>query len=97
MTVFHSTSADFCFPLPRLLALPTEAWRGAEILRRSAENGYVNFPGPFIFSYLTLSYSLERLVIKSSCNENDVIQEEKTMSSKVTASACHLTKKVNKA
>jgi hypothetical protein len=39
-------SADFCFPLPHLLALPTEAWRGVEICRRSAENGYVNLPEP---------------------------------------------------
>jgi hypothetical protein len=39
-------SADFRFPLPRLLALPTEAWRGAEIRRRSVENSYVNLPGP---------------------------------------------------
>ena len=35
------------FPLPRLLALPTEAWRGAEIRRHLAENGYVNLPGPY--------------------------------------------------
>jgi hypothetical protein len=46
MTIFRSTSADFRFPLPRLLALPTEAWRGAEIRRCSAENSYVNLPGP---------------------------------------------------
>ncbi len=31
---------------PRLLALPTEAWRGAEILIRLAENGYVDLPRP---------------------------------------------------
>jgi hypothetical protein len=46
VTVFRSRSADFCFPLPRLLALPTEAWRGAEICRCSGENSYVNLPGP---------------------------------------------------
>ncbi len=46
MTIFHSTLADFHFPLPRLLALPTEDWRGAEIHRRSAENSYINLPGP---------------------------------------------------
>jgi hypothetical protein len=34
------------FLLPRLLALPTEAWRGAEIRRRLAENGYINLAGP---------------------------------------------------
>jgi hypothetical protein len=28
------------------VALPTEAWRGAEICRRSAENSYVDLPGP---------------------------------------------------
>ncbi len=39
-------SADFCFPLPHLLALPTEAWLGAEIHRHLAENIYVNLPGP---------------------------------------------------
>jgi hypothetical protein len=33
-------SADFCF-----LALPTEAWRGAEIRTRSVENVYANLPG----------------------------------------------------
>ncbi len=31
---------------PRLLALPTEAWQGAEICICSVENGYVDFPGP---------------------------------------------------
>ncbi len=46
MTVFRSTSVDFCFPLPHLLALPTEAWRGAEIRRHLAENVYINLPGP---------------------------------------------------
>jgi len=46
VTVFHSTLADFCFPLPRLLALPTDAWRETEICRRWAENSYVNLPGP---------------------------------------------------
>jgi hypothetical protein len=30
----------------RLLALTTEAWRGAEIRRRLAENVYVDLPGP---------------------------------------------------
>jgi hypothetical protein len=30
----------------RLLALTTEAWRGAEIHRRSVENVYVDLPGP---------------------------------------------------
>jgi hypothetical protein len=40
-------SADFCFLLPRLLALPTEAWRGAEIRRLSAENVFVDLPGPW--------------------------------------------------
>ncbi len=37
---------DFRFLLPHLLALPTEAWRGVEIRRRLAENGYFNLPGP---------------------------------------------------
>jgi hypothetical protein len=46
--VFRSTSADFRFLLPHLLALPTEAWRGAEIRRCLAENGYVNLPGASI-------------------------------------------------
>ncbi len=31
------------------MALPTEAWRGAEIRKCSAENGYVDLPGPTIF------------------------------------------------
>ncbi len=39
-------SADFCSLLPRQVALPTEAWQGAEICRRSAEKGYINLPGP---------------------------------------------------
>ncbi len=39
-------SADFHFPLPRQVALPTEAWPGAESGRRSAENIYVDLPGP---------------------------------------------------
>jgi hypothetical protein len=47
MTVFRSTSEDFRVPLPCLLALPTDAWWGVEIHRRSAENGYVNLPGPY--------------------------------------------------
>jgi hypothetical protein len=34
---------------PRLLALPTEAWRGAEICIHSAENSYVDLPGPDSF------------------------------------------------
>ncbi len=38
--------ADFCLPLPCLLALPTEAWRGAEIRIRSVENIDVILPGP---------------------------------------------------
>ncbi len=32
----------------RLLALTTEAWRGAEIRRRLVENVYVDLPGPLI-------------------------------------------------
>ncbi len=31
---------------PCLLALPTEAWQGAEIRICLAENGYVDLPGP---------------------------------------------------
>jgi hypothetical protein len=34
----------FCSPL--LLALPTEAWQGAESGRRSAENVHVDLSGP---------------------------------------------------
>ena len=45
MTVFRSTSADFLSPPA---ALPTEAWQGAEIRIRSAENGYVDLPGPLL-------------------------------------------------
>ncbi len=37
-------NSAFCSP--RLLALPTEAWQGADICRRLAENGYINLPGP---------------------------------------------------
>ncbi len=37
---------DFCFPLPCLLALPTEAWQGAEICIRLVEKVYVNLSGP---------------------------------------------------
>ncbi len=55
MTVFHSMSTVFRFPLTRLLGLPTEAWRGVEIRRRSAENGYVNLPGPLLLSLTKLS------------------------------------------
>jgi hypothetical protein len=57
-------SADFCSLLPRQVALPTEAWRGAEICRRLAENGYVNLPGPRgTLSCLTHNYyiSLKKL------------------------------------
>jgi hypothetical protein len=32
---------------PRQVALPTEAWREAEIRRRSAENGHIDLPRPF--------------------------------------------------
>jgi hypothetical protein len=39
----------FRFLLPHLLALPTEAWRGAESRRRSAENVYIDLHGPHIF------------------------------------------------
>ncbi len=49
---FPLNVADFCFPLPRLLALPTEAWRGAEICICSVENVYIILPGP-LFSHLT--------------------------------------------
>jgi hypothetical protein len=42
MTVFCSTSTDICFLLPRLLALPTEAWRKAGL----CGNEDVNLPGP---------------------------------------------------
>jgi hypothetical protein len=52
VTIFYSTSADFHFPLPRLLALPTEAWRGAEICICLVKNVYVILPGP-LFSHLT--------------------------------------------
>ena len=55
-------SADFRFPLPHLLALPTEAWRGAEICRRSVENGYVNLPGPLEFKVGPSDDSLVALV-----------------------------------
>jgi hypothetical protein len=34
---------------PCLLALPTEAWRGEEICIRSAENGYIDLPGPGMY------------------------------------------------
>ncbi len=39
-------SADFRSPLPRQVALLTEAWRGAEIRRCSTENGYIYLPRP---------------------------------------------------
>jgi hypothetical protein len=39
--------ADFCFPLPHLLALPTEDWQGAESRRLMAENIYIYLHGPF--------------------------------------------------
>ncbi len=38
------------------MALPTEAWRGAEIRRRSAENSYVDLPGP-VTCEVTFLYS----------------------------------------
>jgi hypothetical protein len=40
--------ADFCFLLPRLLALPTEAWQ-AESRRLLAENVYIDLHRPFKF------------------------------------------------
>jgi len=55
-------SADFCFPLPRLLALPTEAWRGAEIRRHLAKNAYVNLPGP--------SMRFQKIGLKSASQNN---------------------------
>jgi len=45
MTVFHYVGR-FLLSAPRLLALPIEAWQGAEIHRRLAENVYVNLPKP---------------------------------------------------
>jgi hypothetical protein len=45
-------SADFRSPLPHQVALPTEAWQGAEIRRRSVEKGYVDLPRPIVFSFL---------------------------------------------
>jgi hypothetical protein len=39
ISAFHS-------PPPCMLALPTEAWRGAESGRRLAENVYIDLPGP---------------------------------------------------
>jgi hypothetical protein len=47
-------SADFCSPLPRQVALPTETWGEAEIHRCSAENGYVDLPGPGMIEYQRL-------------------------------------------
>ncbi len=44
---FPPNVCRFPLPLPRLVALPTEAWRGAENCRCSAENSYVNLPGPY--------------------------------------------------
>ncbi len=38
-------SADICSLLNRQVALPTEAWQGAEIHRGSEENGYIYLPG----------------------------------------------------
>jgi len=35
-------SANFRSPLPRQVVLPTEAWSGAEIRIRSAENCYID-------------------------------------------------------
>jgi hypothetical protein len=51
----------FCFPPPsppHMLALPTEAWRGAESRRRSAENVYVDLHGPHIFVCSTLCFTI---------------------------------------
>jgi hypothetical protein len=48
--IFCRTSVDFGFPLPRQVALPTEAWRGAERRRRSAENVNIDLPGPWFFT-----------------------------------------------
>ncbi len=67
MTVFCSRSADFCFQLPHLLALPTEAWQGAEIHRRSAENSYVNLPGPKIVHTIEFYWNSHNW-IKFSCS-----------------------------
>jgi hypothetical protein len=39
-------SSAFCSPPPRLLAVPTEAWQGAESGRHLVENVYVDLPGP---------------------------------------------------
>jgi hypothetical protein len=67
VTVFHSTSANFRFPLPRLLALPTEAWRGVEIRRHPAENGYVNLPGPSITAvkcFIAVAVGLKKNLMK---------------------------------
>jgi hypothetical protein len=36
------------------VALPTEAWREVEIRRRSAENSYVDLPGPGMIEYQRL-------------------------------------------
>ncbi len=47
-------------PAPCQVALPTEAWWGAEILRRSAENGYMDLPGP---AYLKCYHSSQWLVL----------------------------------
>ncbi len=43
-------------PTPCLLALATEAWRGAESGRRLAENVYVNLPGPNTVQLLLINY-----------------------------------------
>jgi hypothetical protein len=54
-------------PPPRLLALTTDAWRGAESGRRSAETVYIDLPGP------------GPLILKSflryGCNRNNVFSQ----------------------
>ncbi len=44
------------FRSPRLLALPTEAWQGVKSGRRSAENIYIDLPGP-ISPYFKVTFS----------------------------------------
>ncbi len=54
----------FRFLLPRLLALSTEAWRGAESRRRSVEKVYIDLPGPL--SNKKKTYNVKALVVRYS-------------------------------
>ncbi len=81
------------------MALPTEAWRGAEIRRRSTENSYVNLPRPCFVMLLNyenalafsepsppFALSFQRFI--NSCNRTACIRHQYRKTSVLSCHRC---------